>query len=55
MKGWRSPSLIGVGALLNLIGVALGRYVYPVTRGHAAAALFSAQLEAARLGKRPRR
>ena len=44
--------LVGVGALLTLLGVALGRYVWPSARGRPSAALVSAQLDAARLGER---
>ena len=44
--------LIGAGVALTLIGMALGRYVCPATRGRPAAALVTAQLEAVRLGER---
>ena len=44
--------LIGAGVALTLVGMALGRYVCPATRGGPAAALVPAQLEAARLGER---
>ena len=44
--------LIGAGVALTLTGISLGRYVCPATRGRPAAALVSAQLEAARLGER---
>ena len=44
--------LIGAGVALTLTGISLGRYVCPATRGHPAAALVTAQLEAARLGER---
>jgi len=44
--------LIGAGVALTLTGMALGRYVCPATRGRPAAALVTAQLEAARLGER---
>src|ERR1700746_4122549 len=45
-------AVIGAGAMLILLGVVIGRYVCPATRGGPAAALVSAQLEAARLGER---
>jgi len=47
--------LVSAGILLTvlggLIGVALGRYVWPAIRGCDTAALLAAQMEAARLGE----
>src|SRR5208337_3801896 len=48
--------LLGAAAALALsaalLGIALGRYLWPAVRAESAAALMSAQLEAARLGER---
>lgn len=44
--------LVGIGALLTFLGVALGRYVCPAARGRPLAAFVAAQPEAARLGER---
>jgi DNA recombination protein RmuC len=41
-----------LATLAGILGLALGRYLWPATRGEDAAALQAAQLEAARLGER---